>query len=177
MLFCKSVSIPYSPILDTGVITRIQRPHVRFTVSQLNNEFVEYLNNLNLHIAFVEVFYTKPNIITDIHIDASPGDITKINFIYNGLGSKMVWYKPINDTCGEKKITSVDSNYVAFNKDEVTPIYADTLDKPSIVQVGVPHNIINDNQARHCLSIVITENDQRVTMERAIEIFGATGQI
>jgi hypothetical protein len=177
MLYCKSVSIPYDPVLDTSIITRIQRPHVKFTVSQLNIEFIEYLKNLNLHISFVEVFYTKPNSITDIHIDASPGDITKINYIYGGLDSQMIWYAPNYETCGEKKITCVNSNYVAFSSDEVTQVYADYLTKPSIVQVGVPHNIINIKQARHCLSLVITENNQRMTMDRAIEIFGTQGEI
>jgi len=177
MLFCKPVSIPHSPILDSKIVTCIQRPHVKFAVSQLNPKFTEYLKNLKLYISFVEVFYTKPNTITDIHIDANPGDITKINYIYGGVDSKMVWYKPNNDTYGEKKITCVNSNYVAFTSDEVTQVYTDPLDKPSIVQVGAPHNIINGNQARHCLSMIITENYKRVTMERAIEIFGATGQI
>ena len=177
MLYCKSVSIPYDPVLDTSIITRIQRPHVKFTVSQLNIEFIEYLKNLNLHILFVEVFYTKPNTITDIHIDASPGDITKLNYIYGGLDSQMIWYKPNNYTSGKKKITSVDSNYIEFNNDEVVPIFEYSLNKPSIVQVGTPHNIINYSQARHCLSLVITENDSRISMARAIEIFGAQGEI
>ena len=177
MLFCKSVSIPHDPVLNVNMITNIRRYHVKLSLTALNIEFVEYLKNLNLHISFVEVFYTRPNVITDIHIDANPGDITKINYIYGGLDSQMIWYKQNNDMVGQKKITSVDSDYVAFNNDEVTPVFADSLINPSIVQVGVPHNIINKNQARHCLSIVINENDKRVTMERAIEIFGATGGI
>ena len=177
MLYCKSVSIPYDPIVDTKIVTNIQRQHVKFNTTQLNPEFIEYLKSLNIYVSFVEVFYTKPNTTTDIHIDASPGDITKINYIYGGTDSQMIWYVPNDETCGETKVTCVNSNYVAFTKDEVTQVYADTLTKPSIVQVGAPHNIINRNEARHCLSMVITENYKRITMDRAIEIFGAQGEI
>jgi hypothetical protein len=56
MIYCKPVSIPYAPVLDTSIITSIQHPHVKFTVSQLNIDFIEYLKNLNLDISFVEVF-------------------------------------------------------------------------------------------------------------------------
>ena len=177
MLYCKAISIPYEPILDTRIITKIQRQHVKINTTQLNPEFIECLKSLNIYISFAEVFYIKPNITTDIHIDASLGDITKINYIYGGEDSQMIWYLPNTETCGEKKTTCVNSNYIAFTSDEVTKVYADTLTKPSIVQVGVPHNIINGNQARHCLSMVITENYKRITMSRAIEIFGAQGEI
>ena len=177
MLYYKSVSIPYSPVLDTRIITCIQRQHVKLNLTQLNPEFIEYFKTLNIYISFVEVFYTKPNTTTDIHIDASPSDITKINYIYGGLDSQMIWYVPNDETCGERKLTCVNSNYVAFTKDEVTQVYADALTMPSIVQVGTPHNIINYSQARHCLSLIITENDSRISMARAIEIFGAQGEI
>ena len=177
MLYCKSVSIPYDPILDTSIITNVQRRHVKLNITQLNPKFIEYLKRLNVYVTFVEVFYTKPNSVTDIHIDAKPGDITKINYIYGGLDSQMIWYVPNDETSGEKKITCVNSSYVAFTNNEVTQVYADALTKPSIVQVGAPHNVVNYNEARHCLSIVIIENHKRIAMDRAIEIFGATGQI
>lgn len=173
MLYCKPITIPYDPILDTKIITNIQRQHVKFTVSQLNPKFIEYLKSLNIHISFVEVFYIKPNTTTDIHLDASPGDITKINYIYGGENSQMIWYVPNNSNGGEKKITCINSSYVSFTENEVTPIYADNLNSPSIVQVGIPHNIINGNQIRHCLSMVITENYKRITMARAIELFSS----
>ena len=171
MLYSKSVSIPYQPILDASIITAIRLRHVRFDVNKLNFDFTEYLKKLNLYISLAEIFYTSPNSTTGIHLDVRHDDIIKLNYIYGGHGSQMCWYTTNNQTNGEKKITAINSNYIAFMPEQVTLAYTDNLNEPSIVQVGVPHNIVNGQQDRYCLSLVLTENGKRITMNRAIEIF------
>jgi len=170
MIYSKPVSIPYPPVLDTSVITNVKNRHVHFDLNQLNPKFTEYLNELNLHISFAEIFYTKPNETTGIHVDVFYGDFTKLNYIYGGADSQMCWYRT-NTVTGERKITAVNSKYLAFEPDQVDLIYTDSLVQPSVVQVGVPHNIINRQQDRHCLSMVIIENKRRVYMRRALDIF------
>jgi hypothetical protein len=171
MLYCKSVSIPYEPILDTRIITDVQQHHTTFDTSRLNLNFVNYLTKLNVTVAFAEIFYTKTNIVTPIHIDSNIGDFVKINYIYGGQDSYMMWYEPISESSGKHAITCVGSPFVAYTKSEVRPIYLQTITTPSIVQVGCPHNIFNKSQDRHCLSLVIAENYKRISMSRAIEIF------
>jgi hypothetical protein len=173
MLYSKSVSIPYPPVLDTSAITRVKVRHVQFDINDLNPEFTEYLKKLNLHVSFAEIFYTTPNITSGIHIDVRHGDISKLNYIYGGAGSQMCWYNPISSTIGEQKITAVDSKYIAFTSEQVTLAYTDSLIEPSVVQVGAPHNVVNGNHDRHCLSMVIIENKRRVSMSRAAEIFSS----
>jgi hypothetical protein len=43
---------------------------------------------------------------------------------------------------------------------------------PSIIQAGVPHNIVNYIEPRWCLSIVLVkQNGERLTMKESINIF------
>lgn len=171
MLYCTPVSIPCPPVSDISVITRVKVRHVEFDVNDLNPEFTEYLKKLNLNVSFAEIFYTVPNATTGIHLDVRHDDIVKLNYIYGGAGSQMCWYTLNSETKGKNKITTINSNYIPFIPEQVTLAYADNLNEPSIVQVGVPHNITNEQQDRHCLSLVLTENEKRISMDRAIEIF------
>ena len=83
----------------------------------------------------------------------------------------MHWYKTKNDIPIVQKINTIGKEYSKYSIDEVELCYSEPIGKPSIVQVGVPHNITNPIEERLCICLVITKNRTRVTMQDALDIF------
>jgi len=173
MIYSKQVFIPYQPVLDHSIITSVKTRHTRLSLHQLNYDFVNYLKKLNVSVFFVEVFHLKPYSSGGIHIDShlNDTDITKLNYIYGGSNSEMYWYTPNDETCGEKRVTAIKSNFISYTPEQVTKLHSQHLIGTNIVQVGIPHNVVNADQDRYCVSMAIRENRERITMDRAIEIF------
>ena len=129
-------------------------------------------------ITDVEVFYTFPNGKLSIHVDdTEPGDFTKINWIFGGKDSQMIWY----NTIAQSKEITISPNYrntpsIQYKPDEVVHVYSNHLQGPNIVQVGCPHSIMNSDEERFCVSVVFknkktTNFQKRPTIQESIEIF------
>ena len=173
MTNCFDINLHLNPLKeDIDIKSYGIDSHARLPISDINPDLIELFKSLDLKILLVEVFYTKPHRVTSIHIDARGGDYTKLNYIYGGKNSKMVWYKPKNDIKKSVSTTSIGTPYLEYKMSEVTKIEDKVVNFPSIIQAGIPHNIINQAEHRYCLSIVlIRNNDNRITMEESIELF------
>ena len=173
MTNCVDINLHLNPLKE-GIDIKSYgiNSHTRFPISDINPDLIELFESLDLKILLVEVFYTKPHRFTSIHTDARGGDYTKLNYIYGGNNSKMVWYKPKNDIEKSVSTTSIGTPYLEYKMSEVTKIEDKVVNFPSIIQAGIPHNIINQKEPRYCLSIVlIRNNDNRLTMKESIELF------
>jgi hypothetical protein len=146
--------------------------HTRFSISDINPDLIILLERLDLKILLVELFYTKPHTFTGIHIDVTGGDYTKLNYIFGGKDSLMMWYKVKDNVVKSTSKTSINTSYISYNPLEVSLIDKRSVRFPSIVQVGIPHNIINYSEPRYCLSIVLVRNTgERLTIKDSIELF------
>jgi hypothetical protein len=139
----------------------------------INPDLISVLASLNLTISWAELFYTAPFTFSGPHIDdIQGGDFTKLNYVFGGKNSFMYWWKPKPGVSKPLSKTEIDSHYIRYNIHEVDLIDKQRVQFPSIVQVGVPHNIHNFEEPRYCLSIVLRKSDNtRLTMSEAIEIF------
>lgn len=148
--------------------------HKRLTIDLINPEIHRLFDSLNLRIILVEVFYSKPNLFSGIHVDSTGGDINKINWIYGGKDCQMHWYS-INDSNSVKDEdkTIIGTRYQSFNLDEVTLEYSNVLSSPSLVHGGVPHNVNNGTEDRWCVSLVYDFKDskKRPTMKESLALF------
>jgi hypothetical protein len=146
---------------------------------QLNQFFLDH----DLEIRLCEVLYKPPNAFSKIHIDGndpSKNDLTKINWVIGGEDSKMVWYdikdsyyaKPLSDSL-VKTSTSYAAYAIVYIPEDVNEVYSENIRGPSLVQVGIPHNVITNSQARWCMSIIFRDLKlgRRPTMMEAREIF------
>ena len=118
------------------------------------------------------VFYSKPNVETPIHVDGPPGDYVKLNFVLGGQSSKMNWYHlkdPANIPA--LKQTSLGTNYISYDRSELDFVGEHKFYRPTIVQVGIPHNVSNGPEHRYCISLSLMQGRQRLTMDRALDIF------
>jgi hypothetical protein len=146
--------------------------HMEIPLNDINYNLISFLSTLNLTIAFAELFYTLPFSVTVIHLDAFGGDYTKLNYVYGGNNSFMNWYKQKNNILNSLSTTIINSPYISYTKHQVVLIDTQQVKFPSIVQVGIPHNIHNFEEPRYCLSLILRKHDNtRLTMAESIELF------
>ena len=145
----------------------------------INPTMLEFLAEIGLHIYYCELFYSRPNFFSQIHVDANAfrKDFTKINWIFGGKDSVMNWYKPKdNITKLEESVPSGPNSlsYKMYQKEEVDLLHSSPLGIPSIVQVGIPHNIINPTEDRYCISLAIATNKYnkiyRLTIQESLDL-------
>ena len=142
--------------------------------SNINPEILKLLSNVSIFPDHCEVFYSEPEFFSGIHVDLGHGDFTKINWIFGGNNSVMNWYSVKDTVRQEKNLSAVQTQYIAYWQKEVELVHSQPLASPSIVQVGVPHNIKNADQPRYCVSLVVSavkDNKRyRPTMEESIQL-------
>ena len=136
----------------------------------LNPELISILLNHNIIVNYAESFYSPPKLFQKIHTDNLGGDYVKLNFVYGGKGSSMNWYQ-VKQGIIPNKIdftANVGTEYIPWENHMVDLVESDLLEYPSIVQVGCPHNIINTDDYRLCISLILRDtNSKRASMQFA----------
>ena len=136
----------------------------------INEKIFHFFESLNLKISFVETFYKTPEASGSIHTDSVGGDYVKLNWIFGAGDSEMCWYRPKAGLEKKPLFTDTNTRYLSYSQDEVEEITRIKLKNPTLVQVGIPHNIVNVTEDRYCVSIIF-ENGKRPSMQESIEIF------
>lgn len=149
----------------------------------VNPDFVEWIESkIGLLIADVEIFYSPPEYFMPIHTDGENiHSEAKLNFAYGAPKSQMKWWMPKEGATARKSRMDHDNA-----KAEVSELVWDVddcmeLDSTEVivtlVQVGVPHNIVNKTLARKCVSVIFDKprsdgtREELVTFEEAVEMF------
>jgi hypothetical protein len=148
--------------------------HAYLSLDKINPKIIELFSNLSLDIILVEVFYSHPNFFSGIHADQTGGDINRINWIYGGTGCSMNWYSiKTPEVQKTTKKTVINTRYIQYHIKEVDIIESTVLKSPSLVNIGIPHNVKNKNEHRWCISFVYTFKDsgRRPTMEESLKLF------
>lgn len=154
--YCAYLNLPF-PLFKESV-DPFQLPktsHFKLNKDEvLSNDLQNWFTSLKLDICLIEVFYTPPNSVGSIHIDSFGGDYTKLNWQFGGSNSVMNWYSINTPKTPEHRITNVGSNYIGFQNHEVNKIHVQPIQNPSLIQVGIPHNIENFSEDRWVVSVV-----------------------
>jgi hypothetical protein len=173
MTNCFDINLQLNPLKEgIDIKSYGQNKHTRIPINDINFNLIKLLYSLGLRIQLVELFYTSPHSVTPVHIDASGGDYTKMNFIYGGNDSKMGWYSTKPNINKLVNSSNIGTPYVSFELSDVDLIDQQIVKFPSIVQVGIPHNILNYEEPRYCLGIVIAKiKGGRINMNESLEKF------
>lgn len=170
-----NLNFSISPLIDSidpFLLPKVR--HTRLSLNTINPEIIELFSKLSLNIVLAEVFYSIPHLFSEIHTDNTGGDINKINWIYGGDNCSMNWYS-IKTTNNKKDFvkTPIDTRYTEYHPDEVNIIESAVLTSPSLVNVGIPHNIKNQNEHRWCISLVykFKYSSRRPTMVESLNLF------
>jgi hypothetical protein len=144
-------------------------------LSFINDEIIRKTGCI-MHVA--ELFYTAPHSKINWHIDTSGYtpifDYVKINIVWGTDESHyMQWGKVIDENyVSDIQYNLATSPYLRFDPSQIEITESITIDKPILVNVGVPHRAVNDSDlGRWCLSLIPKKNDERIAWNQAIEIF------
>ena len=131
----------------------------------------ELFSKFDYKILNAELFYTAPLGYLGWHIDMNPPeDFIKINFVWGASSHLMLWGELKNPAkIYQTSRTDVASQYIRLVDNDVVFKESLTINQPVIVNVGIPHKILNrDTVGRWCLSMIITHQDRRILFKDAV---------
>jgi hypothetical protein len=139
----------------------------------INVDILKFFDSLNLKLFLVETFFKNPGETGSIHIDAMGGDYTKLNWVFGGGESKMCWYEPLDKTLKPIFKTATGTPYIAYTANQVREIEKVKIQNPTLVQVGIPHDVLGVTEDRFCVSFVFKDKttNKRLTMEESRTLF------
>jgi hypothetical protein len=154
--YCTYLNLPFPLFKESVDPFQLQKlRHFKLDKDEVvNDDLQNWFTSLKLEIHIVEVFYTPPNTTGTIHIDSIGGDYTKLNWQFGGKNSVMNWYSTNKLIAPANKVTPIGSKYTRFEQHEVTKVHSQYIQNPSLIQVGVPHNIENFSEDRWVVSVV-----------------------
>lgn len=151
-------------------------------VESINTELLDFLKSKGIVITTISSFYDVYNhwyepgpIHSDLH---GTGDMSKLIWVW-GEHHEMTWYNykvniPLdadimeNDEAPENVIRK----YTVFERDKLDKIYSSKIGLPSLIQVGVPHQMVTFGGIRRSLTMVLHDFDGNIiSMNSAKLIF------
>ena len=181
--YCQNINLKLNPLADGITIDDLPNNFwTMLSLDYLSYDLKKLFVNLNLSLKIAGLFVQKGYVETTIHIDGpNISDVAKINWSFGNNVHSMNWYNIKHGVAGnisnrkspDEKIKSRE--YVSISKDQVELIHSQAVGHPSIVQAGIPHNIINYSGNRKCLAIVLFDNNGiPLTMEQAVNLFNVS---
>ena len=158
--FCLDLDLPVS--IDLAEINRLKSLDIDSAKWQMHDLAVDtnldkFLEKYRLKIVYTEAHYVPPNTTTFAHIDDNVASIVKLNYIFGAKGSTMQWFKTKDpDMVPSFNKTPLDTPYYRFEDDQIDLIYSAEVKQPSMVEVGVIHNVVNPtDEPRWCLCYML----------------------
>jgi hypothetical protein len=168
----RALNIPVSFLNSKFNGKKYTSRHGMFDKSDISDDFLKWIQSLDLTLGHAEIFFSVPHTYYTIHQDQHTiVDFPKINFIYGESTSFMNWYKNKPEKTGTISQTKIDTPYVGYALDEVDLLYSTEIKSPSLVQAGVPHNVTVVNGFRWSVSTVYTRNTKLLTFDEMVETF------
>jgi len=170
--FCIDINLDISPLRGEIDITSFTKEYWKtIPISDINPKLIIFLMQHGLGFPKVATFYSEGEMVHPIHIDnGSLSDMVKINWTY-GDNHIMNWYS--TDINKQSSTENIDRTYIYYKSSEVKLIHSQKVDCPSLVQVGLPHNVVNYSGSRRCISMALfhKHTNKYVTMQEALELF------
>ena len=164
---------------------------VYFCHTPENDEKVtEFLDRFNLFYDSKLLFYTKSNDEIKVHIDNNKEEIysakadnfidnhAKLNITWEPKGGKLRWWE-LNDNNDVKIDTHTYKDgkkwhVIWANQKDCKMVYEKEIDKPSIVNTGMPHSTYNpskDGRLTLSYNLVKKSNLELLTFTEALWLF------
>ena len=170
-LYCVDLNwdIPLlAPDVDINIFKK--QIHTKGNLTDIHPLLLQHLANKGVSVSLLETFYSKPDYVQGIHIDGIGGDYSKLNWIYGCTNSLMHWYKLKDGVVVDIKTNTIGKQYSEYNRTQLKLLHSHSVGRPSLVQVGIPHNISNKQEDRLCISLAIFKDNTRLSMQQAIDL-------
>lgn len=157
--FHRKLSLPVSLIPFDYNITdeSILFKEIQMSNDHINSEVLDFFLSLGLEIITPRYFYSKPPHAYKLHIDVPipNNQIIRLNWIFGGAGSNMIWYD-LKPGCSTQIIrNSQDERIFSISNNDCIEVARANLTGPNLVNVGIIHNLIPGTEARHCYSFFL----------------------
>jgi len=171
--FYRPLEIPV-PLLKKNIneICIPRERHTRLDRSDISDLYYSFMENLGIKLVHAELIFSLPNRYYDIHQDNSnKPDLPKINFVYEGIGSKMNWYKIKEGREGKVTYTDLNTKYTIYQPNDVDLIFSQEIKSPVLIQAGVPHNVFTPTYRWAVSTVYTTKNDKVLSWNEMCNIF------
>lgn len=171
--FSADLQLPFETDMQALVIaarTPTTLMHYPFSIDNMDPRVLEFLSDFGLTFSHMEVFHTPPLSTLPIHIDGPrQSNLVKLNWCFGAPGSKMLWWKLKQGTVMKEGVTPVDTRYLFAEQRDCVMIEAARIGTPTLVNVGVPHSILNQTgEPRWVLSGVLNNGATDVQWDEAV---------
>lgn len=181
-MYYKHLKLDIPPVLDLSVMSQLpDKGHVVINTSYINKDLINFMYDRGINIKNVDVFCSPPGFELGIHVDGVKLDgCVAINWAYcDETGAMMQWWKPksniekIVDPIKQEDAYKIATTPYAlgWEKDEVDFITEVEVRQPTLVNIGVPHGMINKtNSYRKALSITWKYNGEDLQWDDAMRL-------
>jgi hypothetical protein len=171
-IFCNNLNLSISPLRPKIDINNISmKPWHAIPNSDINPKLIAYLRLRELRVAKVSIFSAKGLSFGQIHLDGTYiSDEVKLSWTY-GEDHCMHWYD--TDVVHSHTVNHIDRYYVDYQPDEVTLVHAQKVGCPSLIQAGIPHNVVTYSGVRRNITMMLIDNhtNKALKMNDALKIF------
>jgi hypothetical protein len=182
--YCTALKLAINPLQSQVTLDQLKLNfHTRLSIDKdINPALIQLLAQHQLHAAHAESFYSTCNRISKVHSDSynlegscTHGDYTKINWVFGGSNSVMNWYSVDHNYVPALAATPISTAFAQYPNEVVKLVHSQSVESPSVVQVGVPHNIDNPSEDRVCISISVCylNKSERPTYQETLELLSA----
>lgn len=137
------------------------RHHFKMDPTLADPRVLAWLDERGISLSHAEVFYTPPRALLPIHVDGPElSDITKLNWCWGGVGSKMLWWKLKKGIEPIMKFTGIGTRYLTMAASDCVTVAQHVIKSPTLVNVGQPHSVFNMGpEGRWVLSLVLQNKE------------------
>jgi hypothetical protein len=156
-------------------VDKVNPNHFYLPITDLKDEFLSWLDQLNLKIHYSEIFYCPANGNIFKHSDCiDPLDSCKVNWVYDQGETYMRWFTLTSDAELKLRNNFIGGHYYSCDRDDQYFLdYQHRIQKPTLVNAAVPHDVINYSDFdRWAISLVFIkkDDDKRIGYSELIKI-------
>ena len=117
--------------------------HYQLPHKLVSDELKEFFIKHGKLFGFIEIFYIPPNSNLGLHTDEHvPGSYGKINWVFSGKDSQMIWYDLKDPSVnGKSQNTYINTPSISYKIEDLIFKYAEHLEGPNLVEVAKNLNI------------------------------------
>lgn len=169
-----NIPIEFKP-WDFGYFDRNKFCEIHVEPEMVNNEIHDFFSSIGLVLLRGRYFHALPGQVYNLHVDNKfepDRELVKLNWIYGGAGSKMIWYELKDGKSPIRYKNAIGEEIIGYNFDDCDEICRAELSGLSVVNVATIHTMQNANNYRDCYSMVIAhkDNNLRLDWNQAIDI-------
>lgn len=169
-IYHRYLNIPIDPKID--LFNRIEYDpthytHVKIEKEEINPDLIDWFKQFDVEIYWLEAFYTPPHGgKLPVHTDAGRmSNYVKVNWTYGAIGSKLIWWNPIDDTHIKTVHTVFGTEYLTIDESHCVKLYEAETHRPSLVNAGQFHSTHNlTSEGRWTLTMPLLEGPDKTNL-------------